>query len=627
MKTFNRIYCLLLFSFCTANSHAQTKTPYTREGLDSLLHALEETIQRERMPGLMISIVTKDSILYAGGVGLSDIASGKKADSTTLFHLASISKTFTALGIQKLVSEGKLRLNDPVASIAPEIPFQNRWENDHPVRVIHLLEHTAGFDDVHLNNMVNTTGRLTQGIDAVRFVKNSLRSRWAPGEKFSYSNPGYVVLGYLIEKVSGKPWHVYVAENVFRPLGMGASTYDLDGSPDPGYATGYYHDGAQYVPFPFYTPCDNGAGSALVSNAADMGRFLHHLLNDWETVPGNWLTGNDLREMETVHSTLAAKHGLQTGYSLGLDLFPNNRKVTFRGHNGKGEGFGSWIFYNREAGIAYAISNNGGRNLWPVSVLIEKFLTAPFEKPVLPASNEDISRFKSYEGYYRFTNPRSEMWNFHEKIFNGVQLSFTGNKLAVTKNNGQTDTLIHAGNSLFRAGTDIIPAYVIGKDGTGEPFFQGPGGAFYTRGAKWPVIAQKFMIYASLLAMIFSILALPIYLLLAAFKKAPWSIAGVMLAPALAAGSLLTAYEYLKTTDDIDKAAFTTVNPTTLIIFLSSAAFGILTILGAWLLFRHRGRIHKKWIKWTLAVNVALLCYLAGLLMVHGMIGIRIWAL
>lgn len=627
MQTFNRIYCLLLLSFVAVNSHAQTKINYTQQGLDSLLRALEKTIQQEQMPGLMVSIVTKDSILYAGGLGVSDVDSGKKADSMTLFHLASISKTFTAIGIQKLVLEGKLRLQDPIASIAPEIPFENQWENDHPVRVIHLLEHTAGFDDVHLNQMINTTGQLTKGIDAVRFVKSALRSKWTPGEKFAYSNPGYVVLGYLIEKASGKPWHTYIAENVFQPLGMRTSTYDLDGSPQPGYATGYFHDGAKYVPFPFYPPGGNGAGSALVSNAGDMARFLHHLLNGWKTVPGNWLTENDLVDMETVHSTLAAKHGLQTGYSLGLDLFPNNRKVTLRGHNGKGEGFGAWIFYNREAGIAYAISNNGGRNLWPVSVLIEKFLTAPFEAPVLPVPNEDISHLKSYEGYYRFTNPRSEMWSFHEKILNGMHLSFTGNKLIMKKDNGQTDTLIHAGNSLFRASADIIPAYVIGKDAAGVPFFQGRGSAFYSRAAKWPVVVQKVMLYASLAAMIFSILAVPIYLLLAAFKKAPWRIAGVVLAPALAIGALLVAYKYLKMTDDIDKAAFTTVNPTTLIIFISSAAFGILTIVGAWLLFKHRNQISKRWVKWTLTVNVLLLCYLTGLLMFHGLIGIRIWAL
>ncbi|MGX5817189.1 serine hydrolase domain-containing protein [Chitinophaga lutea] len=627
MKHFKRIYCLLLLSFIAANSHAQTELTYNRQALDSLLSALDGTIQRERMPGLMVSIVTRDSILYAGGIGVSDIASGEKTDSRTLFHLASITKTFTALGIQKLISEGKLRLDDPIASIAPEIPFENQWEKDHPVRIIHLLEHTAGFDDVQLNQMINTTGRLMRGIDAVRFVESSLRSRWPPGEKFAYSNNGYVVLGYLIEKVSGKPWHTYIAENVFQPLGMRASLLDLDGSRQPGYATGYHYDGAGYVPFPFYPPGGNGAGSALVSNADDMARFLQHLLNGWNTVPGNWLTENDLRDMETVHSTLAAKHGLQTGYSLGLDLFPNNRKITFRGHNGKGEGFGSWIFYNRDAGIAYAISNNSGRNLWPVSVLIEKFLTAPFEKPGLPVYHEDLSHFKSYEGYYRFTNPRSDMWNFYDKILNGFHLSFAGNKLVVARDNGETDTLVHAGGSLFRASGDIIPAYVIGKDEAGVPFFQGRGGAFFTRAAKWPVSLQKIMLYACLAAMIFSILALPVYTLLATFKKASWKIAGVVLAPALAVAALPVAYKFLRTTDDIDKAAFTTINPATLTIFTCSAAFGILTILGAWLLFKHWGHIRYQWVRWTLAVNIGLLCYLAGLLMVHGLIGVRIWAL
>jgi len=68
------------------------------------------------------------------------------------------------------------------------------------------------------------------------------------------------------------------------------------------------------------------------------------------------LSKNDLLAMEKVHSTLASQKGLHTGYALGNDLFPNNKKVTFRGHNGKGEGFSSWIFYNREAGLLVSIN-------------------------------------------------------------------------------------------------------------------------------------------------------------------------------------------------------------------------------------------------------------------------------
>ncbi|MBO9153636.1 serine hydrolase domain-containing protein [Chitinophaga sp. GCM10012297] len=627
MKTIRRVFGTCLFSVFVLNGMAQTNSGYTRQGIDSLLQALETTIRENHMPGLMISIVTKDSILYSGGIGFADIEKKVKVNGATLFHLASITKTFTALGIQKLVSEGKLKLNDPIAAIAPEIPFENKWEKAHPVRVIHLLEHTAGFDDVHLNNMVNTSGKPRQGIEAISFVKNSLRSRWKPGEKFSYASPGYEVLGYIIQKLSGRPWNEYIAGEVFRPLGMAHTGYDLDGKEKENYATGYYHDDGRFVPFPFYMPGGNGAASALVSGADDMAVFLRHLLNGWKMDSIHWLPESYLADMETIHSTLAAKHGLQTGYSPGFDLFPNNKKVTFRGHNGKGEGFGSWIFYNREAGIGYAISNNGGQILWPVSVLIERFLTQPFEKPVLPESQEDLSHLASFTGYYKFTNPRSEMWSFHEQIFKGVQLSFAGNQLVVRSGRGNTDTLLHAGGMLFRAKGDIIPAYVLGKDEDGRPFFQGRGNEFYSQSDRWPVVVQQVLIYGGILAMLVSLLLLPVLLLLAAFKKLSWKILPAALFPALAVGSIFLAYRKLSVTDAIDKAIFTSVNATTLTIFLGSAAFGLFTLCGALFLFRKWNRINSKWLKGIFAANILLLCYMTGLLLYHGWIGVRVWAL
>jgi len=150
----------------------------------------------------MISIVKKDSILFSGGLGYADLEQKMNVDHTTQFHLASITKFFVAMGIQKLIIEGKLNLNDRLQAIAPEIPYTNKWESTNPVRLVHLLEHTAGFEDIQLNKMVNTTGNPLTGIDALKAAENSLSSRWKPGEMMSYSNPGYNVLGFIIEKGS-----------------------------------------------------------------------------------------------------------------------------------------------------------------------------------------------------------------------------------------------------------------------------------------------------------------------------------------------------------------------------------------------------------------------------------------
>ena len=145
MSIFNKLRaCILLITLLLAPC-AQAQTPINKHksDLDSLLIEIKNTMKREHMPGLMLSIVTKDSILCSGGLGYSNLENKIKANSSTLFHMHSVTKVFTALAIQKLVAEGKLNLNDKLKAIAPEILFENSWEQTHPVRVINLLEHTA----------------------------------------------------------------------------------------------------------------------------------------------------------------------------------------------------------------------------------------------------------------------------------------------------------------------------------------------------------------------------------------------------------------------------------------------------------------------------------------------------
>ncbi len=205
-------------------------------------------MQKEHIPGLMVSIVKKDSIVFSGGLGYADLEQKIPVDSTTQFHLASVTKFFLAMGIQKLIAEGKLKLDDPIRKIAPEIPFKNKWESTHPVRIVHLLEHTSSFEDIAINKMVNMTGKPLTGIEAILDQENALICRWRPGERMSYSSPGHNVLGYILEKVSGMPWNEYIQETLFRPLAMSSTFFDLTGESRPGYARGYdYRDGGLYV--------------------------------------------------------------------------------------------------------------------------------------------------------------------------------------------------------------------------------------------------------------------------------------------------------------------------------------------------------------------------------------------
>jgi CubicO group peptidase (beta-lactamase class C family) len=603
--------------------HADSPTPV----IDQLLKKIDSVLQKEHMPGLMISIVKKDSILFSGGLGYADLEQRIPVDSTTQFHFASVTKFFVAMGIQKLIAEGKLKLNDRLQAIALEIRYTNRWEPTHPVRLVHILEHTAGFEDITLNKMINMTEKPLTGIKAIQAQENSFTSRWKPGEMMSYSNPGYNILGYIIEKVSGVPWNAYIQQTLFKPLAMNSTLFDLSGESRQTYAKGYDFRNGSYTLLPFYRPSSNGASSALVSNASDMAKFMNYLLHvDKNT--GNLLHKHDFIEMEKVHSTLASRNGLQTGYALGNDLFPNNKKVTFRGHNGKGEGFSSWIFFNREAGLAYAISTNCNAILWPVSQVIEDFLTKNMEAPKLLTVKIDQSKIEPMLGYYQFMNPKNERWEFHRRIFGGIKLlSIDADKLIVDRGSGQIDSLMHMGKGIFRLKGDIIPSCVIGHDNEGRPFFQGYGNRFYSKTAYLPILLQKIPIYfgliAALLSIIYTIVGIPLVL----FRKIKIIDLCLTLFPSLGIVCFLASYRLLGVTDAVHKELFTSANATSISIFAGMLFFGISVVIAAYLLYKRWWQISKKWMKFALAFNTIFLFYLVVLFSIHGWIGIPIWSM
>lgn len=150
---------LIVASYFTASAQVSTAT-ISNSNINQLYNRLDTVIQQEHIPGLLVAIVKKDSILYSGGLGYAHLKQRLPVENQTQFHFASVTKFFVAMGIQQLVASGKLKLNDRIRDIAPEIPFDNHWEATDPVRVVHLLEHTAGFDDVQLNSMVDTRKKM-----------------------------------------------------------------------------------------------------------------------------------------------------------------------------------------------------------------------------------------------------------------------------------------------------------------------------------------------------------------------------------------------------------------------------------------------------------------------------------
>jgi len=629
-----KIYCFIpafivsLSLFLNVSAQQPTVMSLPPARIDSMLAQLNKVINDSHIPGLMIAIVNKSKIVYSGGVGYSNLAEKSKVTGKTIFRFASVTKMFTALAIEKLISEGKFKLNDPLKKIAPEIPVENIWEKSHPVTVVHLLEHTAGFEDVQLGRMIAHDGKSMHGIEALEFHKRSLISRWRPGEKMSYANPGYEVLGYLIEKFSGMSVDEYIKKKILLPLGMYRSMILKDSNLPQSLATAYHFNGYKHDVVPPYTLASNGATGNLASCADDMSKFLIGLLNYYQCDTLNIIPTKNAVEMDIIHSSLAAKNGLQTGYALGNTIFANNEKITFRGHEGLGEGFSSWVFYSRSNGMAYAIANNSGSNNWRISQIIESFITR--ELPLAPAisASETPDRFVEYEGFYTLANPKNDRWNFLQRLFNGVTVSFSNHKIILKNSRGNIDTLVHVRGNLFSMPAEIIPTFVLSKDESGVPFLQGYNTSLYfTKVSKTPIIIQQYLFYSGMFSIVITIIFGIVALILWLFKKISSKLFFLLALPALASLSGLLAYWKLVITDELNKVAFSLVNSTTLFIFFASLGFGIFTLASLVQLIRQWNILKNLFLKVMFSISIILLCYLTGIFLINGWIGVRIWAL
>src|ERR1700736_5195798 len=200
--------------------------PAPPKSLEELQKAIKTEFDKNHLPGAGVALVSHGELLWCGGIGDADLAAKKSITCDTEFRVGSISKSFVALALLKLQEEGKINLEARLHDVAPEIPLQNAWESTHPVRIVNLLEHTAGFDDMETAEVYNVRDPYDYPLLEVfkRFQEPQV-VRWPPDARMSYSNPGYGIAGYLIEKITGEPFDKYIRETFLQPLGMTNADY------------------------------------------------------------------------------------------------------------------------------------------------------------------------------------------------------------------------------------------------------------------------------------------------------------------------------------------------------------------------------------------------------------------
>ena len=306
------------------------------------------TMQRKRQPGLAVGIVHDGDLLWGLGFGCADIDAGTPVTLDTRFRIASISKTFTAVGILQLRDEGALGLDDPVSQYLDW--FDLRYDGAPEITIRNLLTHTSGLPrDSH--NPMWTECDAPAWDDFVAGLKSRPPTR-PPYDKFAYSNVGYSLLGGIIEQVSGESWARYLQRNVVDPLGM-SETHPVPQGDDPLLATGYSQldDNYKRKAMPFFLMNGFEASANFASSLNDLVKYAAFHLSEEEN---GVLSPHSLRDMHRIHWL---EPSWREGYGLGSMQYKLG-DWSIRGHGGGYPGYLTGFTLCREHKTAVIVLTN-----------------------------------------------------------------------------------------------------------------------------------------------------------------------------------------------------------------------------------------------------------------------------
>ena len=324
---------------------------------------VNEILNRWPAVGLALGVVRHGSLAFFYGHGLADIKSNTPITKDTVFRIASITKTFTAIAVMQLWEQGLIDLDAPANDYLRAYKLIPARASFQPATVRHLLTHTAGIREVlHLSDLLRMrdlgeTVQLGRPVPSLaEYYQGALRIDAEPGSRFMYTNHGFATLGQLVEDVSGKRLDSYLREHLFEPLGMANTDLARSERIRSHLATGYdlRRNGAR--PVDDYAVVTVGGGGAY-STPRDMARYLAALLGGGANEHGRVLKPVTLATM------------FEPQYQPDPRV-PGNGLAFFRGnlgghlaveHDGILPGFDAQIFLAPDDGVGVMAFSNGAR--------------------------------------------------------------------------------------------------------------------------------------------------------------------------------------------------------------------------------------------------------------------------
>jgi len=502
------VLAALLAVVCVTGGAQQPDQDPFPKTVEDFRTAVQKVLSDTGVPGAGLALVRMSGVEWAGGVGLADREKNLPVTADTHFRAGSISKSFIASAIVQMYLDSEIDLDTPVSEIASEIRIDNAWEPAHPVRVIHLLEHTAGFDDMHFNEMYNVSDPPDMPLEQVLKINPSSRVvRWQPGTRMSYSNPGYAIAGYLIEKVTGEKYEDRIAEKIFKPAGMPTSSFVLTKADEAILAKGYRDRTGPPVPYTqiYLRPAGN-----LHTSALELGRWVHLLLNWGETENDLVIDPEYLSNMEHPRTTVASFAGLRNGYGSGVSS-TEVEGFPMLGHGGGIEGFASLYGYSISRDSGYVIllnSTHSPEAMRRIAKLAVRYLKADVEPPPKPKATVAEATLRKYEGYYHDGSPRNQAFAFIEWLMAGRSVGVSGDHLVATPAFGKPVTLIPVADALFREDDKVEASTAFAQNDAGLMVMAGASryaertSRWRVESVRWPVLVSAALVLTPLLMLL-----------------------------------------------------------------------------------------------------------------------------
>lgn len=341
--------------FTPASFNDETRIERIKNAIPVIEKMYKDFAQANHFPGYAYGIVVDGQLLAKGAEGYANLEEKIPATTSSMFRIASMSKSFTSLAILHLRDAGKLKLDDPVEMYIPALKGQALTKDAPVITIRHLMSHCAGFPE---DNPWGDRQLADTEKDLNDLIKGKLSFSNVAGVEYEYSNLGFAMLGYIIHKVSGITYDAFIKKNILVPLGMNATTYEYTTIPKDKFAFGYrYINDTWRKEIPLQDGI-YGAMGGMITSIDMFGKYvaMHEAAwperNDVEILP---LKRSSIREMHqparfislNPNYTFPSGKKLTTAgaYTYGLRWMIDAEHKKNIGHSGGLPGFGSnWQF-------------------------------------------------------------------------------------------------------------------------------------------------------------------------------------------------------------------------------------------------------------------------------------------